>query len=596
MATAISVGEMITGTVVNSENMPLEGVRVRIGSSGESVRTDESGGFSIDNPVPIISDSHGGTQQFPLEMHGGRLTLILKAGQEVDLTLITPQGRQKELFSGVLPEGHHSLGMGSYAAGIGLIRGHIGDTPITQKIALTHHSSAGQSTFAPPSRNTEIAGIASGDTDTLWFSYPGYTVYSHEVSAHTGHMDTVELGRTSRRTDSLALAALLEANPESGLLWDLFEGINSWSGVVLVNDRVTQLELSERNITELPAAIGNLDQLSYLDLNFNNLTKLPPETGNLSRLEALWLWGNNLTHLPPEIGTLKNLVELDLDENQLTEIPPEIGTLTNLEVLWLWDNNLTHLPAEIGTLTQVLSLDLDNNSLTSLPVEIVQISPDELFVDYNFLSEDNLHANVITWLDAYAPDWRDTQREDDDGDDDTHPVHGAWNLMHGEEIWMDICDGDTVSEEWSESFSDTVEIWGFNTRAGMWDLHDYRDGEYYRYTDRFVIEDSALLGGMFSGKEDDESGGGTWHTEFVLEEDFLVITHYSVYEEFDTDYTELGTTTLRFERYDGPVPPDHWDRSSPTNRKNGPLKKQESQNHRTLRTLSGQGMRRPRSK
>ncbi len=47
------------------------------------------------------------------------------------------------------------------------------------------------------------------------------------------------------------------------------------------------------------------------------------------------LSGRNVGELPPEIGQLTNLTWLDLTPTQLTSLPPEIGQLTNLTVLHL---------------------------------------------------------------------------------------------------------------------------------------------------------------------------------------------------------------------------------------------------------------------
>ena len=47
------------------------------------------------------------------------------------------------------------------------------------------------------------------------------------------------------------------------------------------------------------------------------------------------LSGRDLGELPAEIGQLTNLTRLDLTNNNLTQLPAEIGQLTNLTVLHL---------------------------------------------------------------------------------------------------------------------------------------------------------------------------------------------------------------------------------------------------------------------
>jgi internalin A len=136
----------------------------------------------------------------------------------------------------------------------------------------------------------------------------------------------------------------------------------------------TELDLSERGISELPDEIGQLTNLTLLYLYGNQLTELPPEIGQLTNLTLLYLYRNQLTELPPEIGQLTNLTQLTLGGNQLTELPPEIGQLTNLTLLYLSDNQLTELPPEIGQLINLTQLALIINQLTELPSEIGQLT------------------------------------------------------------------------------------------------------------------------------------------------------------------------------------------------------------------------------
>jgi internalin A len=140
------------------------------------------------------------------------------------------------------------------------------------------------------------------------------------------------------------------------------------------NARSTFLDLSNQELTSIPAEIGNLTNLNTLYLKSNQLKYLPPEIGNLANLNTLYLKSNQLKCLPPEIGNLTNLSTLYLSNNQLTKLPPEIGNLTNLNWLYLSNNQLTILPAEINQLTNLNTLHLSGNQLTSLPVEIGKLT------------------------------------------------------------------------------------------------------------------------------------------------------------------------------------------------------------------------------
>ncbi|MCV3214843.1 CHAT domain-containing protein [Plectonema radiosum NIES-515] len=128
------------------------------------------------------------------------------------------------------------------------------------------------------------------------------------------------------------------------------------------------------NLSVLPAEIGLLNHLEELQVVANNLTSLPNKFGQLTNLQTLKLYNNQLSSLPPEFGQLTNLQSLNLYNNQLSSLPQEIVQLTNLQTLYLRDNQLSSLPQEIVQLTNLQSLNLRYNQLSSLPQEIVQLT------------------------------------------------------------------------------------------------------------------------------------------------------------------------------------------------------------------------------
>ncbi len=134
----------------------------------------------------------------------------------------------------------------------------------------------------------------------------------------------------------------------------------------------TDLDLSNRDLTELPPQLWQLTNLTGLYLDNNQLSTLPPELGQLTELTGLFLNDNQLSTLPPELGQLTNLTLLFLSDNQLSTLPPELGQLTNLTELSLDNNQLSALPSELGQLTNLTELSLDNNPLTFPPPEIVE--------------------------------------------------------------------------------------------------------------------------------------------------------------------------------------------------------------------------------
>ncbi|MDZ8104769.1 MAG: COR domain-containing protein [Nostoc sp. DedQUE12a] len=156
-------------------------------------------------------------------------------------------------------------------------------------------------------------------------------------------------------------------------------------------DKVTELNLSGKGLTTLPAEIGRLTDLRSLNLNSNQLNSLPREIGKLTNLQSLGLGSNQLSSLPSEFGQLSNLQSLDLGSNRLSSLPSEIGQLTNLRSLNLRSNQLSSLPGEIGQLTNLQFLYFDNNQLSSLRGEIGQLTN---------LRSLNLSSNQLTIVPA----------------------------------------------------------------------------------------------------------------------------------------------------------------------------------------------------
>jgi internalin A len=135
-------------------------------------------------------------------------------------------------------------------------------------------------------------------------------------------------------------------------------------------ENATSLDLSDKQLVDLPSAIGQLTNLHVLDLRNTGLKKLSESIGQLKNLRELYLYGNQLTNLPETIGQLQNLEVLGLSDNQLMNLPNGLGQLTNLKILFLSGNRLNRLPPALGQLVNLVRLSLSENSLTELPAEI----------------------------------------------------------------------------------------------------------------------------------------------------------------------------------------------------------------------------------
>ena len=220
----------------------------------------------------------------------------------------------------------------------------------------------------------KLSELATLDLDTAQnFIEP----LEYTVTAEDGSIATYTVTITTLLTQRQILQAILNANSQNTLGWDIDATANlgDLDGVTLnAEDEIIELILIDKTISTLPSEIGQLTNLTSLLLNGNQFTSLPLEIGLLTNLTELNLRANELTSLPFEIGQLINLTDLSLRDNQLTSLAPEIGQLTNLTSLDLIFNQLTSLPPEIGQLTNLNGLYLNSNQLVLLPPEIGQLT------------------------------------------------------------------------------------------------------------------------------------------------------------------------------------------------------------------------------
>ncbi|SEL86852.1 Leucine rich repeat-containing protein [Aquimarina amphilecti] len=215
----------------------------------------------------------------------------------------------------------------------------------------------------------------------------------YKVTAEDGSEVIYTVTVTALLSQRQILQAILDANPDNTLGWDLnaTENLGDLNGITLNTEgEIIGFFANVVNVSIIPAEIGQLTKLEELFFIANKIQSIPPEIGLLTNLRKLYLNSSHqLNVIPEEIGQLTNLTSLSLNSNKLTSIPVEIGQLTNLTFLSLVSNQLTSLPIEIGQLTNLITLRLSSNQLTSLPVEIGQLSNLEIL---------NINRNELTTL------------------------------------------------------------------------------------------------------------------------------------------------------------------------------------------------------
>jgi Leucine-rich repeat (LRR) protein len=115
-------------------------------------------------------------------------------------------------------------------------------------------------------------------------------------------------------------------------------------------DKVTELDLSNKQLTEVPKGLEKLTKLTELDLSFNQLTDVKG-LGKLTQLERLSLGFNQLTDVKG-LEKLDQLWGLYLSNNKLTNVKglEKLTQLTNL----LLERNPDLTKAQIAELQKAL--------------------------------------------------------------------------------------------------------------------------------------------------------------------------------------------------------------------------------------------------
>ena len=156
----------------------------------------------------------------------------------------------------------------------------------------------------------------------------GLTEFPHEIFALA---DTLEVLNLSGN----ALAALPDDLPRLSRLQVLFCSDNQFTAVPAVLGQCPQLRMvgfKANLIRTLPGA-ALPPALRWLILTDNKLDELPAEIGNYQQLQKLMLAGNRLTELPDTLANCHNLELLRIAANRLTALPPWLLALPRLA--WL---------------------------------------------------------------------------------------------------------------------------------------------------------------------------------------------------------------------------------------------------------------------
>jgi len=138
------------------------------------------------------------------------------------------------------------------------------------------------------------------------------------------------------------------------------------------NSNITELDLSNKNLSAIPDSVFSLTDLKYLQLgnaftmypplsalgadkpsgnSLNKIAIIPSEIENLQKLQVFGICFNKLQALPKEIVKLKRLDTLDISFNENLNIATQLGTLK--EMTWLKYLNLMGTSVDTATIDKL---------------------------------------------------------------------------------------------------------------------------------------------------------------------------------------------------------------------------------------------------
>ncbi|XP_077864431.1 p53-induced death domain-containing protein 1-like [Saccoglossus kowalevskii] len=139
--------------------------------------------------------------------------------------------------------------------------------------------------------------------------------------------------------------------------------------------KLTKVFLGWNNFSDFPAGLCKPrdSALTELHLSNNNISSIPEKLSNLRQLKIFDISHNNIKFIPTSIGYLINLTSLDVSYNDITNLPDDICELQRLKTLKASTNHITALPHHFGaSLHQLTLLNVEGNPLEDPPIDICQ--------------------------------------------------------------------------------------------------------------------------------------------------------------------------------------------------------------------------------
>lgn len=130
-------------------------------------------------------------------------------------------------------------------------------------------------------------------------------------------------------------------------------------------ENMSQLEICNSDIEEIPLQIENLRKLVVVLADCNNIKELPLELFKLKSLAMLSLSNNNISEIPHEIEKI-NIFYLDISNNPIKTLPEIIYKKKRISNLLLHNTNIQNIPEDICQLKNLTALTFDDKHLPTV--------------------------------------------------------------------------------------------------------------------------------------------------------------------------------------------------------------------------------------
>lgn len=200
---------------------------------------------------------------------------------------------------------------------------------------------------------------------------------------------------------------------------DWYDKFREWAEKYYFNDEFGNIKFIDKD---------SLENITELDICDKNINEIPPQIENLSNLLVVLADCNNIKELPLELFKLKSLAMLSLSNNNISAIPNEIEKV-NIFYLDISNNPIKTLPEIIYKKKRISNLLLHNTNIQNIPEDICQLK------NLTALTFDDKHLPTVVKYISYFPNINSINLTHSNYDE-TSPLIQNLNLKYDKKEWL----------------------------------------------------------------------------------------------------------------------------------------------------------------